>query len=138
MCNITCVHISPSFVISLTYGDSHFVLFGANKTPSRENHIPKERVSGISCFHDVSHCDAPLSAETQVMHFIARFNSSVRLFNQTSLPTLLLNVGGCDPFRRNAVARGNGNENHFVRRIRTFVLSALCTPRASLRKGWLR
>lgn len=37
--------------------------------------------------------------ETQVMHFIARFNSSVRLFNQTSLPALVLNVGGCDPFR---------------------------------------
>jgi len=122
------VHISPSFVISLTYGDSHFVPFGANKTSSRENHIPKERVSGISCFHDVSHCDAPLSAETQVMHFIARFNSSVRLFNQTSLPALLLNVGGCDPFRRSAVARGSEDENHFVRRIRTFVLSALCTP----------
>lgn len=76
----------------------------ANKISSRENHIPKERVSGISCFHDVSHCDAPPSAETQVMHFIARFNSLVRLFNQTSLPARVLNVGGCDPFR--AARRG--------------------------------
>jgi len=121
MCNITCVlHVFPSFVILLTYGDSHFIPFGANKTFSRENHIPKKRVSGISCFHDVSHCDAPPSTETQVMHFIARFNSSVRLFNQTSLPVLMLNIEGCDPFRaaRCGCERGSGDENHFVRRIR--------------------
>lgn len=134
------MHISPSFVISLTYGESHFVPFGDNKISSRENHIPKERVSGISCFHDVSHCDAPPSAETQVMHFIARFNSSVRLFNQTSLPAGAKRRR-VRPFsratRRGCGMEGAGTGKPFRPQNPTFVLSALRThPRASSRVGW--
>lgn len=85
--------------MSPTYGDAHFVLDGANKIESGELHSKgaSVRVSRVSTtFLIVMHP----RRETQVMHFIARFNSSVRLFNQTSLPALVLNVGGCDPFRR--------------------------------------
>lgn len=73
-------------VISSTYGDSHFVPRGANKSATgriafqRKSECPISRVS--TTFLIVMHP----RRETQVMHFIARFNSSVRLFNQTSLP----------------------------------------------------
>jgi len=77
--------------------------------------------------------------ETRVMHFIARFNSSVRLFNQTSLPlALVLNVGGCDPFQ--AAARANGREGErkpFRPQNPTSRAIGTSHPRASRsRRGW--
>jgi len=104
---------------------------GANKS----GRITFQRRSGGVRYLDVSTTFLIVMhprRETRVMHFIARFNSSVRLFNQTSLPlALVLNVGGCDPFQ--AAARANGREgepgeNHFARRIRPRALSALGTP----------
>lgn len=92
-----CPYLNLARVMSPTYGDAHFVVDGANKIESGELHSKgvSVRVSRVSTtFLIVMHP----RRETQVMHFIARFNSSVRLFNQTSLPALMLNVGGCDPF----------------------------------------
>lgn len=124
-------------VMSSTYGDVHFVLDGGNEIESGELHskgasIPVSRVS--TTFLIVMHP----RRETQVMHFIARFNSSVRLFNQTFLRALVLNVGGCDPFRATPAARRErtgGDENHFVRRIRPRAIGTSHPFRASLRGG---
>lgn len=107
---LSIIYAHPNLVrvMSSTYGDAHFVLDGTNKIESGKLHskgasVPVSRIS--TTFLIVMHP----RRETQVMHFIARFNSSVRLFNQTSLPALVLNVGGCDPFqaaRRGAKERG--------------------------------